>query len=271
MIRNTEKIQCGVFDSSVLRRGSMRSQSREVLCYELELFHTDSGTSYVDGARHPIRRGMLLVARPGQVRHSDFPVKCSFIRLFPDADPEIEAVISEFPEAFYVEDEAATLELLSLFSRLASHTSSSLSSEWRTMRINADLTAILYKCMRLFETSGGERDEGESHGRLVREAYEYIGENFTRPLALSEIAAALHVSASYLHAVFKRSVGITPARLVTLRRIDRAKSLISAGEKSMLEIALELGFCSQSHFNKVFLRECGVTPATYRKTLGESY
>ena len=271
MIKNTKKIQCGVFDSSILRRGSSRSQDREVLCYELELFHTDSGTSYVDGRRHPIRRGMLLVAKPGQLRHSEFPVRCSFIRLFPGADPELEEVISDFPEAFYVESEEDTEELLSLFSRLASHTVSSLSSDWRIMRINADLTAILYKCMRLFETVGGERDEAESHGKLVRDAYEYIGENFTRPLLLSEIASALHVSASYLHTVFKRSVGITPARLVTLRRIDRAKSLISAGEKSMLEIALELGFCSQSHFNKVFLRECGITPAAYRKSLGESY
>ena len=88
---------------------------------------------------------------------------------------------------------------------------------------------------------------------------------------LAEIAEALHVSPSYLHATFKRSVGATPARIVTARRIDKAKRLIAAGEKSMLEIALEVGFCSQSHFNKVFLKECGITPATYKKELGVSY
>jgi len=271
MIKNTEKIQCGIFDSSILRRSVARSACREVACYELELFHESSGASHVDGRRHPIRRGMLLTARPGQKRYSEFPVRCSFIRIFPGADADVEAVLDAFPECYYLEREEEILELLSLFARLASHASSSLTSDWRTMRINADLTAILYKCMRHIETSDSERDEGEAHGRLVRDAYEYIGENFTRPLPLSEIASALHVSASYLHAVFKESVGITPARLVTLRRIDRAKSLISAGEKSMLEIALELGFCSQSHFNKVFLRECGVTPAAYRKSLAEDY
>ena len=271
MIKNTEKIQCGIFDSSVLRRNISRSTEREVGCYELELFHESTGASHVDTRRHLIRRGMLLTARPGQVRYSEFPVRCSFVRIFPGADADVEAVLDSFPECYFIEGDTEIEELLSLFSRLASHTTSSLSSDWRTMRINADLTAILYKCMRLFETSGGEREEAVGQSRLVREAYEYIGENFTRPLPLSEIAAALHVSPSYLHALFKRSVGMTPAKLVTLRRIDRAKRMIGSGERSMLEIALAVGFCSQSHFNKVFLKECGITPAAYRKSLAEDY
>ena len=270
MIKNIEKIQAGIFDSSILRKNVSKSKEREVVCYELELFLDTSGKSFVDGRAHPIRRGMLLTAKPEQVRHSDFPVRCSFMRLFVGADPDLEATLNSFPECFYIDAEDDISELSSLFSRLAQHVTSSFSADWRTMRINADVTAILYKCMRLFETTR-DTDEGDSHGRLVREAYEYITENFTRPLPLSEIAAALHVSASYLHAVFKRSVGITPTRLITIRRLDRAKRLISAGEKSMLEIALEVGFCSQSHFNKVFLKECGITPAEYRKDLGKSY
>ena len=270
MIKDIEKIQSGIFDSSILRKSISKSPEREVPCYELELFLDSSGTSYVDGRRHPIRRGMLLTARPGQIRHSEFPVRCCFLRLFAGADPELEAVLASFPECFYIEREEDVEELASLFVRLSGHTASSFSSDWRTMRINADLTAILYKCMRLFESSS-DAEDGTVSGTLVREAYEYIAENFTRPLTLPEIAEALHVSPSYLHASFKKAVGTTPARLITARRIDRAKRLIAAGEKSMLEIALSVGFCSQSHFNKVFLKECGITPATYKKELGVSY
>ena len=270
MIKEVKNIQCGIFDSSLLRRGHTQSQEREVVCYELELFAEDSGTSFIDGVRHPVRRGMLLRAKPGQTRHSLFPVRCYFIRLFAGADEDMEATIASFPECFYIEREEDVEELASLFVRLSGHTASSFSSDWRTMRINADLTAILYKCMRLFESSS-DAEDGTVSGTLVREAYEYIAENFTRPLTLPEIAEALHVSPSYLHASFKKAVGTTPARLITARRIDRAKRLIAAGEKSMLEIALSVGFCSQSHFNKVFLKECGITPATYKKELGVSY
>lgn len=270
MIKDKQKIQCGIFDSSILRGDVAKSQERRVECYELELFLESRGTSFVDGVRYPVRRGMLLSARPGQMRYSLFPVRCCFIRLFAGADSDLEETLDAFPQCFYVEDERDVGELASLFTRLSEHTESSFTSDWRTMRINADLTAILYKCMRLYQPTA-DRDDGDSGGKLVREAYEYIAENFTRPLPLAEIAAALHVSPSYLHATFKRSVGATPAQIVTARRIDRAKSLISAGEKSMLEIALELGFCSQSHFNKVFLKECGITPATYKKEIGRSY
>ncbi|MBP3397122.1 MAG: helix-turn-helix transcriptional regulator [Clostridia bacterium] len=56
-----------------------------------------------------------------------------------------------------------------------------------------------------------------------------------------------------------------------MRRIEQARRLISAGDKSMLEIALELGFCSQSHFNKVFKKETGMTPAAYRRGMLERY
>ena len=270
MIRDTEKIQSGIFDSSILRKGITKSQEREVLCYELELFHESSGTSFVDGRCYPIRRGMLLTVRPGQIRHSFFPVKCSFVRLFVGADSDFEATVAKFPECIYIEDEKTVEELLSLFLRLSTHVSSSLASDWRTMRINADFTAILYKCMRQFN-SPTESEASDSHGRLAHEAYEYISENFKRQITLAELSEALHVSKSYLHAVFKNSIGMTPQRLITIKRIDSAKRMISAGEKTMLEIALEIGFCSQSHFNKVFLRECGMTPAAYKKTLGSSY
>ena len=270
MIKDTQKIQCGIFDSSVLRGSITKSQDRRVECYELELFLESRGTSFIDGVRHPVRRGMLLRAKPGQIRYSLFPVRCYFIRLFVGADEDMEATLAAFPECFYIEREEDIEELASLFARLSGHTTSSFFSDWRTMRINADLTAILYKCMHLFEASG-DAEDGTVSGTLVREAYEYISENFTRPLPLAEIAEALHVSPSYLHATFKRSVGATPAQVVTARRIDKAKRLIAAGEKSMLEIALEVGFCSQSHFNKVFLKECGITPATYKKELGRSY
>jgi transcriptional regulator GlxA family with amidase domain len=39
----------------------------------------------------------------------------------------------------------------------------------------------------------------------------------------------------------------------------------------MSQIALETGFCSQSHFNKVFKEKTGQTPIAYRRALLEQY
>jgi AraC-like DNA-binding protein len=64
---------------------------------------------------------------------------------------------------------------------------------------------------------------------------------------------------------------MTPYAAVTAKRVEQAQRLIAAGDKSMLEIALELGFCSQSHFNKVFKKETGMTPALYRRSVLARY
>ena len=93
-------LQCGVFDSAILRRGHVKSQDRRVVYYELELFHTASGTSYVDKGRYPARRGMLLCAKPGQIRHSEFPVRCSFLRIKAGIDADVDRLLSAAPDCF---------------------------------------------------------------------------------------------------------------------------------------------------------------------------
>ena len=107
--------------------------------------------------------------------------------------------------------------------------------------------------------------------RVAREAREYINENYTQDCSLSKIAEAVRVSPNYLHTAFSRGFGVTPYEYALRKRLEKAKRLIMAGEKSMLEIALELGFCSQSHFNKLFKEREGVTPAQYRAGILSRY
>lgn len=270
MLQRTSEIQCGVFDSDLLRRGERKSDERRVQFFELELFLQAGGASYVDDVRYPCRRGMLLCAKPGQRRHSDFPLRCSFIRIAPERDSDADTVLRAAPDCFYIDDEGAVLELQGLYSRLAALCIGSEAHTWDTARANATLYEILWRCMRLWQ-----RDEDVTSGadvsRLTREAFEYINEHFTERCTLGDVAAVLHVSPNYLHAVFKRETGKTPLAHVQHKRVEKAKKLILAGELSMLEIAMETGFSSQSHFNKVFKALVGQTPVLWRQSLIKSY
>ena len=138
------------------------------------------------------------------------------------------------------------------------------------IHINSLFLEILYRILKI---SKGATEEAEKLqvSRVVKEAYEYINENFGGDCSLQTIAAAVHISPNYLHTIFCEQVGMTPFEYVLEKRMEKAKRLIIAGERSMLEIALETGFCSQSHFNKVFKARCGVTPAQYRKTFNYEY
>jgi AraC family transcriptional regulator len=63
---------------------------------------------------------------------------------------------------------------------------------------------------------------------------------------------------------FRQSIGCSPYRFVIQRRIERARLLLEESSLPLAEIALELGFVSQSHFTSVFRRELRTTPQSYR-------
>jgi AraC family transcriptional regulator len=56
---------------------------------------------------------------------------------------------------------------------------------------------------------------------------------------------------------------MTPLQFVTCQRITRARQLIRETSRSLIEVGLEVGYTSPSHFAQVFRRETGLTPRDY--------
>jgi len=71
-----------------------------------------------------------------------------------------------------------------------------------------------------------------------------------------------HVSRS-----FQQYLGQTPTAWLAAARIERAQTLLATSGRSVLEVALDCGFASPSHFHKCFREALGVTPLQYRKRL----
>ena len=272
MLLTENELSSSVFDSSVIRGQRPRSQERKVECFELELFHSDSGTSHINGKAYPAKRGMLLCAKPGSIRYSDFPVRCSFIRVFrtKGKTEDIEAILSRLPDCMYVEDTQLTEELLSLFARLSSYLISSSLDTHELIKANSTFLAILSLYLNL-QRKPDNTHIGTSLYRPVFEIHEYINEHFASDCSLKKLASIVNLSPNHLHAIFKESVGLTPYEYVLRKRVELAKKLIITGEKSMLDIALETGFCSQSHFSKVFKKQTGTTPAQFKKQIWDRY
>ncbi len=270
MLRIDRDIYCGVYDSSVIRPNKPRSFPRTVENYEIELFHCDGGKSHINGESYPVKRGMLLCAKPGDERYSDFPVRCNFVRISSSEQDGIGDIIGSFPAVTYVEDKEKTDDLLALFGKLRELCISRDESDMTAVRMNSLFLELIYRCMRIYGKSKENR-VGGAVNRNVRHAYEFINENYTSDCSLKTIADAVHVTPNYLHTVFAEEIGMTPFEYVTQKRIEKAKSLIMAGDTSMLNVALETGFCSQSHFGKVFKEKCGMTPGEYRKSLIDEY
>lgn len=258
---NKEQLRCGVYDSLVAQKRENRSPERTVTRYELELYHTDSGISYIDGQAHPVRRGMLVCARPGQRRYSQLPIRSSYIWAAPESD--VAWVLDTLPVCSYIDDGETVEALLRLFARLHSCTAGAAWSAERAVECNRLLLEILQLC--LGQCRGEDKPQLVSH--CVREAYRYMDRHYCESCTLSEIAEAVHLSANHLHRVFLESEGCTPYAYVMEKRIEKAKTLILLGEHSLAQVALETGFCSQSHFTAAFKKSTGQTPAQYRRQL----
>ncbi|MFZ4816670.1 MAG: helix-turn-helix domain-containing protein [Phototrophicaceae bacterium] len=95
----------------------------------------------------------------------------------------------------------------------------------------------------------------------------FIGEQFREPIQIHDMAAAVGLSPNYALTLFKRVFGLTPNEYLTQRRIAYAQQQLILTELSVLDIALDCGFQSQSSFYEAFKKICGVAPGQYRRRL----
>jgi AraC family transcriptional regulator len=93
----------------------------------------------------------------------------------------------------------------------------------------------------------------------------YIEERLSEELPLSELAAVVGLSRFHFARAFKQSFGLPPHRYHMNRRMERAKTLLAA-ERSVTEVAMEVGFAETSSFSAAFRRTMGIAPSAFRRS-----
>ncbi|MEJ0095667.1 MAG: AraC family transcriptional regulator [Methylocella sp.] len=98
----------------------------------------------------------------------------------------------------------------------------------------------------------------------LRMVVEYIESNLYRNIPLSELAGLVELTPRYFCGAFKQALGRPPHQFQIEQRVERAKTLLRDPSLSLIDVALTVGFNSQSHLNDYFRRIVGITPAHYR-------
>ncbi|MBS2039585.1 helix-turn-helix domain-containing protein [bacterium] len=93
---------------------------------------------------------------------------------------------------------------------------------------------------------------------------QYLKDRLDKNLHVEDLAKEIGLSQFHFSRLFKNATGLTPFRHLTRLRMEKARRLLRNNEQSILEIGLEVGYQSASHFAEVFRRETGVTPSDYR-------
>jgi AraC family transcriptional regulator len=100
-----------------------------------------------------------------------------------------------------------------------------------------------------------------------RRVIDYLDASLASEISLRDLADVAGLSPNYFLSAFKKATGKTPHRLLTEMRIAKARELLSNPQMPIVNVALAVGFSSQSHLTTVFRRFMKTTPATYRATI----
>lgn len=100
------------------------------------------------------------------------------------------------------------------------------------------------------------------HHPAARKAREFLWSYAETNPSLAELAKTVGLSRFELSRQFKSAFGMSPYAWQQQVRVQRGKALLKAGTP-IGDAALDLGFCDQAHFSRVFRHVTGYTPGAY--------
>jgi len=109
---------------------------------------------------------------------------------------------------------------------------------------------------------------GELSRWRLKRAVDYLEDQLGKPVSLADVASAAGLTRMHFAAQFRAATGLRPHEYLLRRRIERAQEMLAGTGMSLVDIALSVGFQTQSHFTSVFKRYAGQPPRAWRESRG---
>jgi len=111
------------------------------------------------------------------------------------------------------------------------------------------------------------REDVGKNGQKMKEAVEYIRENYNKDLNMAVVSNHISMNYSLFSCTFKQYTGSNFVNYLKELRITKAKQLLADTDMKIIEISQTIGYENEKHFMKIFKAECGVSPSEYRKNM----
>jgi AraC-like DNA-binding protein len=133
----------------------------------------------------------------------------------------------------------------------------------------AKLAEVLFiEVLRLYMSEQGEGRTGWLAGvrdRIVGAALDALHKKPCHAWTLEELARTAGTSRSVLAERFQQRVGVSPMQYLTQWRMLLAANLLRSSNSSLMRIAEEVGYQTDTAFSRAFRREYGAPPAAWRR------
>ena len=202
-----------------------------------------------NGKTITINKGELLFVPPNiKAKIKFFPEPNTHgtvirIRYFPDADE------LEYP----IQAVKLTSEIVKLLNQMPNYNTRS--------NITSLTIANVYEIIYLLQKNMKKYD-GKYVPKLEK-ALAFMREN--DKYSIPQLAAYCGMSERRFYATFKQFTGVTPIQMKHKIQGTKAELLLKNTHLSVEEIANEVGFASETHFRKIFKKQCSYVPKDIRK------
>jgi AraC-like DNA-binding protein len=128
---------------------------------------------------------------------------------------------------------------------------------WRPVRFEGAWLALLAELRETVAQAPGL-------SAPIARAQAWLAEHLDKGVSIAELAAVAGLGASRFRERFQAEVGLSPRDWRQLLQVDQARRLLRQTRRSILDIALSVGFSSSQNFATAFRRRVGCSPSTYR-------
>lgn len=229
--------------------------------YQVGIVRQGNGVFNVGDNNFPITSGQLFLIHPGKI-HSGKPdfekgwtvdtitLKADFVgELFDNHPPIFNDTVVENPKLKITFEKA--FELLSNYEANFENESNLFL-----------LITNLFKDVSNTSIEAGTKANNEGIDRAIN----FISNNYKKSFSLDDLADKAFLSKFHLIRIFKKKTGLSPYAYQMQLKLNEARKLIFK-DKTLTEIAYELGFADQAHFTNTFKKHAnGANPSDLLKT-----
>ncbi len=130
-----------------------------------------------------------------------------------------------------------------------------------------ETNSLMLKLLVSFFRQCDESDTANTVRGLARfrVVIDFVRENMDSPITLDEMAELVDLSPAYFSDLFRKLIGISPIHYVNKCRIETAQQLLLSTNRTLYQIAKDVGFNDVYYFSRMFKKAVGIAPSFYRR------
>ena len=232
----------------------------------LELTYVDKGAihSVADGVDLLLNQGDLVLYAPDQwhMQYAQEDVSASYITISFDLE-------GDCPESLFNQKFAIPQSAVPMLQRLLREQDrmDAYSEDMMLCYLQILLLTLLREQDNPSQVKLRTTNAVNSENEIIRRAQQFISGHIREKLTVPVVARHVDVSPSYLTALFRKNLQISPGEYIRRVKLQESKQRIREDNMNFTEIAAVLQYSTVHHFSRQFKDKFGITPTEYAKSV----